>query len=294
MRPLVHFAASLLVAMSVAATVGSCAKATVAGLDAGGNQPGPDLSGQVQPDDLSWTDLAGVDLTTGRPDLSGVDLRGRDLAMAPCTILPQGGCFAGEKCVTDGAGGTACINAGPQAPGTICFTHGNDDCQAGNLCTKENASISQCRAFCNADTDCPTAHPTGTPPSKCLYTLTGATEKVCSVPCNPVPSQGASGCAAGLGCQVFGITPTGGGPTLQLTDCATSGAGGDGADCTTNGNDDCAPNFTCITVTGTTTTHHCRSLCRLTTNSDCTGGNICVTPASGTNTYGFCCPAAGC
>jgi|GEM_PF-2257939 len=289
MRHPVGLVASLL---SVTLLAG-CAKATFA---SDGGVPGnPDLSGVVTPDDLSTTDLAGVDLVSARPDLSGFDLRGRDLSMPPCTILPQGGCFVGEKCVTDGAGGTACVNVGPQTVGTLCFTHGNDDCQAGLLCTQENTSFSQCRAFCAVDGDCPTAHPTGTPASKCLYTLTGATEKVCTVPCNPVLAVGASGCATGLGCQVFGSTPMGGGPTLQLTDCATAGAGGDSADCTTNGNDDCAAGFTCISVTsGSTTTHHCRGLCRLTMNGDCASGNTCITPASGTNTYGFCCPAAGC
>jgi hypothetical protein len=262
-----------------------------------------DLS--VPPPDLYGADLFGVDQSMPPPDFAGLDLYGvdlstaggdmafnRDLMPAVCSVVPQSGCTYGNKCTYDVSNNTTCIANGANTPGQLCGPS-TDDCVAGSICINETGTtVDQCRAFCTVDTDCTQPPVSGAPSAMCLYMLTGTPSSLCSIPCNPVTKVGASGCAAGLGCQVFGVTS--GSMTLQKTDCGQVAAtgGGDGADCTTNGDADCKAGFTCVTVgSGATAMHHCREVCRVNTNTDCSNGAYsCNTPSGGgTPTYGFCC-----
>jgi hypothetical protein len=238
------------------------------------------------PVDLAGLDLLGVDLT-GFP---GND----DLARPPCDVVAQTNCGANEKCtLTDVDGGAVCLSDGDKLLGQLCGGAGNDDCIHADICVNETATVGQCRQFCNADTDCmqlPASSPTaGANKPYCVYTLTGGTTRICSVACQPVTKAGPSGCAAGLACHVFGFSA--GGTTIpQATDCGAAGAGTNGASCATNGNDDCAEGFGCVSVTnGGTTTKTCRQICRQGNAGDCTvaGGLSCTAP-NGTTQWGFC------
>jgi len=281
--------------------------AGVTGGDAGVDNPDlsagmmdqPDLSTPFIPIDFSGLDLIGVDLTGVNvpPDLNTTppDLKSTppvDMA-TPCSLVAQSGCGAGEKCTLESSGST-CITDGTKGNGQLCGP-ASDDCAKGNLCTVESASLLQCRQFCAADSDCKQgAAPGGAQNTPhCLLTFTGTTAKVCTVACNPVLAAGASGCATGLGCQVFATATI-----PEATDCALAGAGGDGADCTTNGTSDCQGGFTCVQVTGTggTVVNHCRKVCRQgMAGTDCAGqaGYACRV-ATGTTMFGFCCAGTGC
>lgn len=246
--------------------------------DGGGDGAVPDLA----EGDLAGADFAGVDFMP-QPDL-----------WMACNVNTQTGCGQGEKC-TLGNKISTCLSDGNKANGQICGPT-TDDCVKGTLCTGETASLSQCRQFCIADGDCKQAAigPTGNIPH-CIIGITGAMQEVCTVACNPVLAAGASGCGAGLACQVFRTMAI-----PQATDCSVGGAGGDAADCKVNGNRDCMAGFGCVSVTNMTTMvteSRCRKLCRAAPNtpSDCNPlvGYGCVGP--GTNPmYGFCCPTTGC
>src|SRR5579862_3982649 len=176
------------------------------------------------------------------PDFAGVDLRGADFAGADfagattgdmanmCALFPQSGCGSGEKCEPSSSGNTCAAN-GNKTTGQGCGTGGTDDCVAGDLCSSDSASGTFiCRAFCAADTDCKQAAvPVGgtSEPGNvahCLVTFMNTTAKACTVACNPVTKAGATLCPTGLAC-IYGGTAT----IPELTDCATPGAGTDGA-----------------------------------------------------------------
>jgi hypothetical protein len=249
--------------------------------------------------DLFGADLFGVDQAMPPPDFAGLDLLGVDLSMPkpgdmsmpPCTVFPQSGCSVGNKCTYDGSGATTCITNGTKTTGQICGPS-TDDCVAGDICLPETSSLDQCRAFCTTDTDCKQTPVSGAPSPVCFFTLTGTSSSLCTIPCNPVTKVGASGCATGLGCQLFGVMVASN--VVQKTDCSQVAAtgGGDGVDCTTNGDADCKAGFTCVTVgSGASAANRCREVCRIGTSSDCsTGGYSCGTPSGTTSpTYGFCC-----
>lgn len=263
-----------------------CAQAGVVG---GGHRDGssPRDGDPVTPQDLSGLDLTGVDLgNTGG---------GGDAAM--CDPLSQSGCGAGEKCSLS-ASATTCLSDGDKLSGQLCGAAGADDCIKGNLCVSESATsmVAQCRPFCAKDTDCKQTAQGGVASNlpHCLIPISGTMPAVtvCTVACQPVTAAGASGCATGLSCQVFGsATP----PIAQFSDCALPGPGGDGADCTTAG---CQAGFACVSETptgGGAAQNHCRKLCRAGTSGDCTGlgGYGCATPTgTGPFPWGFCEPGA--
>jgi len=263
------------------------------------NDP-PDLATPFIPIDFSGIDLIGVDLTgvnvppdlkTDPPDLKIVPPS--DMTV-PCNLVSQTGCGAGEKCTLE-TSVPACITDGNKGNGQLCGPAA-DDCVKGTLCTQESASLLQCRQFCNVDSDCKQVAAPGGAQNlpHCLLTFTGVTAKVCTVACNPVLAAGASGCAAGLGCQVFATATI-----PEATDCSLPGAGGDGADCTAKGTADCQAGFTCVQVTNPTTgaiANHCRRVCRQgMAGTDCAGqaGYACRV-ATGTTMFGFCCAGSGC
>lgn len=252
-----------------------CAKAGLGSRDGGTVGGDVDLSAEPMVD-LAGYDLTGVDL---RPDPR--DLLGADLKPPVCTVFPQSGCNAGEKCTLVGSG-SMCATDGNKAIGQQCGAT-TDDCVKGSLCTSESASVGQCRAFCGVDNDCTQSG------AKCLLTLQGASQKLCTVPCNPtyVAAASTSGCAAALGCELFGLMSGG-----QGTDCTVRGAGRDGASCATNGNADCASGFTCVnvTLTGGGTVKKCRGVCRPSAGAaDCNGLPVGYTCVDSGSMYGFCC-----
>jgi hypothetical protein len=270
------------------------APAPDANVDQGALTDGEVSDGQAAVDlagaDLRGIDLAGVDLRG--VDLAGVDLAGSDMSR-PCTLIPQSGCNAGEKCSV-AASGTQCLSNGTVATGMVCGTLNADDCLAGNLCSGDvTGSTELCRQFCKVDGDCTqaavpagaTAEPGNV--ARCIVTYTGTTAMTCTVACNPVTKAGASGCPTGLAC-VYGGTTT----IPELTDCVTPGATVEGGVCTDSST--CAAGLVCVGPTSGTA--HCRQVCRHNNPADCTDPSYaCAQPASPANPmFGFCCPSGGC
>lgn len=201
-----------------------------------------------------------------------------------CTLVPQGGCPSGNKCVYT-LGQANCIPFGTTAPGQLCNA---DTCVKGVQCDNPFGPPTLCRQLCVSDSDCTQAPPSNEPTNSGLCVIGVATSqgtKLCSIPCDPVPSH-TSGCASGLACHVFANSGTNG----EDTDCGTAGTAEDGESCTTNL--DCVTGFTCVESGGGPS--HCRPVCRINTNSDCTvNGESCVS-ITGRVRFGACCPGAGC
>jgi hypothetical protein len=263
-------------------TVGlsACAAAGHANGLGGPNGNGDEDMGVVPSPDFS----AGSDGSGAMPDLAG----------GPCDVLAQN-CGANQKCTLATGDMGTCIPEGTKTLGQLCGATGDDDCVQRSQCISETMTINQCRDACLTDSDC--TQPAASSPvagankPHCLIGLTDTTFKVCTVACQPVTAAGASGCATGLACQVFGYMS--GGVTIpEATDCAGPGAGTDGSSCATNGNGDCAAGFGCVNVGGT---KKCRKLCRSGTVADCTGvtSPTCRLPTGSMN-WGFCCPNDNC
>src|SRR5262249_53554328 len=116
------------------------------------------------------------------------------------------------------------------------------------------------------------------------YCLQPGAPDVCTVACNPVSSQGASGCPAGSVCAYRSNNVV-----LEFTNCERAGTGTDGQPCDVDFH--CAPGFSCVQSTG----QLCRALCRSGHSGDCTGGYMCAAGAAGAGgMFGICCPSTGC
>jgi hypothetical protein len=251
-----------------------------------GNGGAVDLSGGGP----GWTaDLAGADLSGAGGDLAG---GGNQDFSVNCSLVAQTGCPPNDKCVL----GPQCIGDGVLPTGAAC-DRSADGCIHGNQCLHfVGATASDCRQFCNSDADCkqPAAPGGAGNIGHCYYNLGPADMsppiQVCTVPCNPIPAVGATGCASGLACTVFATASI-----AQLTDCGPAGTVGDGGDCSKNGSADCQSGFTCVQVgTPPNTVDHCRQVCRPGhATTDCAAGDSCVVP-SGNILFGFCCPPGGC
>jgi hypothetical protein len=238
----------------------------------------------------------GVDLAP-LPDLSApVDLAGADLRDVPCDIPTQSPCPLGQKCVFVDETHNVCRPAGALPAGSLCVSRANvnDDCVRTAQCLFPGGSGGVCEQFCTVDGDCkqsavavgPTPEPMNI--GHCLFKLgtqMGA-PGLCSVACNPVSSQGASGCPTGSGCVYAGF-----GSVPEYTFCNQAGTAGDGQDCSTSFI--CQPGFSCI---GVGAGLKCRAVCRKDVNGDCISGYECKPGANGTSSvmFGYCCPPAGC
>jgi hypothetical protein len=271
--------------------VAGCAKATLAPRGDGGGGGNHDLSGGGGEDSGASVDLASGQDLAGR-DFAGVDFAGTADLAGQCVLFPQSGCNTGEKCAWDGTSDT-CITPGSAQNGQLCGASGTDDCVKGDECVAANmtGTIASCRAFCATDIDCTQAAVsvggTAEPKNKahCLLSLTGTTTSLCTFACSPI-TTGASGCAAGLGCQTWSSTAV-----PEFTDCGPIGTVGDGGNCP-NGNSDCKSGFGCVVSgSGVTATQHCRAVCRQgMAGADCpAGGFTCAVP-TGATMFGFCCP----
>jgi hypothetical protein len=276
------------------AIASGCASAKgTSGNDSGSGGPQDMAVGPGNFGDLSGLDLLGVDLT-------GFNTGG-DQGAPNCDIVGQTGCGTNAKCTLGAVDmGNICVSDGTKVTGSICSAS-SDDCVHSNVCLPENmaGTLLQCRQACNTDADCKQGAAGGVANNTphCIVTYTGTSQSFCTVDCQPVTAAGASGCATGLACQVFGFQMPGvdmGMNLLPATDCSGPGAGGDGANCATNGDGDCQAGYACVNVG---TASHCRQNCRKMTPGDCTAGAgySCNVPTNVLNSpWGFCCPAAGC
>lgn len=239
---------------------------------------------------------SGVDLAP-LPDLSlPRDLAGADLRDVPCDTTTQSPCPADEKCVFFDETHNVCRAAGALPVGAMCTadSNDNDSCVRTAQCLfPGGGNKGVCTQFCGNDSDCKqspvsvggTAEPINI--GHCLFMIGVSTgPRICSVACNPVSSQGASGCPPGAGCVYAGF-----GSTPEYTFCNQAGTAGDGQDCSTTFV--CQPGFSCI---GVGQGLKCRAVCRKDTNSDCVSGYQCLPGANGTSSvmFGYCCPPAGC
>jgi hypothetical protein len=264
--------------MLLAVLAGGCA---VADRGSGGDR---DMSVAQVPDDLAGVDLSGV-----VPDLAGADLAGADFS---CEFVSQLPCAAGQKCTLRANNKGECVTEGDKNTGELCGTMGTDDCKRSNECTIEQsdmgAHIEICRQFCGVDTDCKQTPPVvaGNKPL-CLYQFGASGPKVCTFACNPVSELGASGCAAGLGCETFAFNQ--GGTVIQGTDCvALPPVAGNNTDCTAKSNLDCQGGFTCV---DNGTNKRCRKVCQVGNNAHCAtiAGTSCQAPSNiPTASFGFC------
>jgi hypothetical protein len=239
----------------------------------------------------------GVDLAP-LPDLAApVDLAGVDLRDVPCDTTTQSPCPADQKCIFFDDTHNVCRPAGALPAGAMCTPRPNavDDCARTTQCLSPGGGKSGvCEQFCGNDSDCKqapvavggTAEPLNV--AHCLFaigTQTGA-PRICSVACNPVASQGASGCPTGAGCVYSGF-----GSTPEYTFCNKAGTAGDGQDCSVDFI--CQSGFSCI---GVGAGLKCRAVCRKDTTGDCISGYECKPGANGASSvmFGYCCPPAGC
>ena len=179
----------------------------------------------------------------------------------PCTVddlVEQEICGEGMKCVFTELIGTRpdpfCDVAGSRPVNLACAAFSSsDNCQAGLMCLNDGSS-SRCDRLCRTDADCSVLGPR----AGCLIQLNFSGTVVtgimaCTLDCDTLAG---TGCSTGQACRPR-FPDTGG----AYSDCSGVGAGTQGADCTANGDTDCAVRYGCFTVTSTTTTTQCLYLC---------------------------------
>jgi hypothetical protein len=240
-----------------------------------------------------------LDLTPGAPDLlfqpdlsRRVDLAGADLAGVECDVVSQQPCLAGQKCMFNPST-PQCQPDGPQAVAQPCVIAPLDNCARGTQCLFQGSLTDGiCEQFCSSDSNCtqPAVNVGGTalPNNRahCLFQFGGTGPvNLCSLACNPVSSQGPSGCPSGSGC-IYGSNAT----FSEITFCDRAGTAGDGQPC--NSSFRCAAGFNCV---GVGSSFICRAMCRANTSGDCSAPLVCK-PGAGGNPpmFGYCCPSTGC
>ncbi len=169
----------------------------------------------------------------GSPAEGGAGGSGPVCEEDPCKLVsPQCGCDDGDKCTINGSADIVCGNDGTEAIGAEC---GASDCAAGGICLG-SSTVGYCAQFCDADAECG-----GT--KICSVRLndgSGGTipdVALCSSSCDPAT---ASGCPSPLGC-VLGREADGAKRFFFM--CFASGAGTEGAACTTAA--DCLVGYGC-------------------------------------------------
>jgi hypothetical protein len=183
---------------------------------------------------------------------------------SPCKLVsPQCGCESGEACYP-GADGPECAPAGNVAVGGVCEYL--DDCRAGLSCVGPVSALTgTCKTMCNSNSDCTGAG------ARC-NALSGSTDKVCSLACNPAAQ---TGCTLGMKCEILGSS------AAYYTDCALDSGSGEQDD-TCSAVSPCAAGFRCAGA------GRCYQYCK--TDLDCPGSLLCDPPSFviGTTTYGLC------
>ncbi len=179
---------------------------------------------------------------------------GADCPGVPCDLVSQCGCRDSEACdLAPGARtaeDTACRPAGDGSERSTCETA--DDCASGFICQE-----GQCWHWCESDDDCAGGH--------CLPAFGGVVgARTCSKACEP-GSATTSGCPDGFTCRYYLHDPDDAteGDEFEYADCSAAGEGTHGADCTADGDADCAAGYGCYDISwddGSTTTE-CRQIC---------------------------------
>ncbi|HEU5055619.1 MAG TPA: hypothetical protein VFU21_03815 [Kofleriaceae bacterium] len=201
----------------------------------------------------------------------GDDVGGGTCDTQPCDLYDQCGCESGQACDLDSSalaeGGTIC--RGITSAGTSTAScDADEECAAGYGCFGDPG---QCRKYCETDGDCGLGHCN----IQIVYDAGGGDyqdvpgARVCTKACK-ADSAGGSGCPPDRACDFYWTDPNGegGDDGYWYTDCRVGGAGGDKADCSANGNDDCQSGFGCfaITYTDETVKDECRQICIWTVN----------------------------
>jgi hypothetical protein len=204
---------------------------------------------------------------TAERDLAGpaapVDLGGTTTTMPRDLGNPGGALPIGARCL------------GSANPPTAV-----DECAPGSACTVAHGArdVQLCHQTCLLDGDCQQAtFPGGAAPL--CEGATSTTHGTCSISCNPVgAAAGTNGCGTGLACYLLSDHTR----SVEYTDCIAPGGGSEVADCSANGDADCAPGLLCINVL--------LSICKFTCvdDRDCTGGESCMAFFNVSSVYGYC------
>jgi len=172
---------------------------------------------------------------------------------SPCRLqAPQCGCADGLSC--QDSGDPRCLPAGPGAPGEGCLT--SSDCNGGMTCWGIlPLPGGTCQPYCSADDECPDTFCLGPPL---------APAGVCLIGCDPVAQVG---CPTGQSCGLtFGLSHEGG-PDQASTTCGTVGSAPEGTVCTGMPTI-CGIGLGCANGS-------CARICRVGSDSDCAGGQVC-------------------
>jgi hypothetical protein len=212
------------------------------------------------------SDPSGADLALP----PGADLAlppGADLALPPGVDLSKPDLGAGSNVASTGAicgGSVSCV------PGDDCILiHNSDSSKMEGACLQR----------CAQDSDCTQHQPGGLSP-RCIQVDGAGAQTYCSIACNPIDAAvGTNGCPPNLACTF--TTQSG-----QYSYCSFMGSGGNGADCLTNGNEDCAPGFTCVFFD----TFHatCAQACHVGTSGECGVGTCHAPDGLATAAWGAC------
>lgn len=203
-----------------------------------------------------------------------------DCASQPCDLYDQCGCESGAACDLErGAEDPAAtVCRAVESPGRAeARCSSSEECARGYTCA---GSPGHCRQYCQADGDCDGGH--------CILRLVRADGEVraqtCTKPCKPEASSG-GGCPEDYGCRVYLASGDGGNdPDLWYTDCSpvAQSGGGHGADCSQNGDLDCAAGYSCLLISYSdgTESRDCRQNCVYAVDGQpgeriCAGGRTC-------------------
>jgi cysteine-rich repeat protein len=198
----------------------------------------------------------------------------------PEALFLQAGCNAGEMCtITAFSGGSyVCVAEGSNPYYGSCT--GYQTCVAGAACDNINAGL-MCYPYCDINEPTWTCPMNGSEPAICLYfypqgqTISG----ICVA--NECDAVAQTGCSSGWCERYFGgvalcNTADPPGTVAEGNICVQSNPSGP--------SEMCLPGLTCI---NTGANDECLELCRL-AQSDCTGGEFCVTWSPPDPVYGIC------
>jgi hypothetical protein len=253
----------------------------MAGADLAGMTTPPDLSVPLPPPDLSVPPPP-PDLATPPPDLA---MCVKTTPTSTCSVFPQCGCASGQMCNTEdeSTGKALCAQAGTTPVASGCTGNGDGICVAGSTCFN-----GACDSYCSTTADCP-------PDTVCLGT-TGASgnpvpgRSVCTVHCNPLDPQSATGGYSPCGPAINCLAAADGNPGHFYCAGPTKATGTQDKSCNSGSTTACAPSFVC--ATDGISSYYCSKQCRRGVSGDCTSGHTCTSFGtkvySGTQEIGFC------
>lgn len=240
-----------------------------------------DFSTPAPPPDLYGVDLFGRDLAMPSPDLRqpndlavNPDLtKPVDMASSTCTppvsggscdTTPQCGCSGGQNCsvVNNTTGVTGCVATGSTVTWGNCTGSGAGQCGVGTTCVD-----GVCATYCDSVADCPGAYRNCTQVSASGTPVPGFF--TCSLTCDPVAPTTDNATFDACGPNVF-CYPSSTGTSF----CAgpTTPTGTQGADCSA-ADSDCAAGYICLQDSAVS--YSCYKYCHVGSNVNCTGGRTC-------------------